>query len=246
MTIKGYQFDKAKLTPEADAQLYSYLAQDMDNKVLSGLNINSSGLNIYVDSGKALVQGRLVEVTQQHQLLAQANKSGFVCITIDLTQDNTATGTPGTSSYVPVNNQLKLELVDTLVQQNLSSGGLIYTFPIFKYTSNGTSVSVAKIDDSYRYLNTDWTNFQSYGMYKISNSRVSISFDIKGNGGNYMQFGMLPKNLIPASDKWLVAASNSASVSDNRHIQVRASDGAVVLWTPNSGTKYQSEVSYTL
>lgn len=27
MTLQGYQFDKAKVTPEADAQLYSYLAQ---------------------------------------------------------------------------------------------------------------------------------------------------------------------------------------------------------------------------
>ena len=129
MALQGYQFDKAKVTPESDAQLYSYLAQSSDNKVISGLTVTATGLNVYVSSGKALVQGRLIENVQQAQLTAQANKIGYVCIVIDLTQTNTSTGTPGTSDYVPVNNQLRLELVGVLNQQVLNSGGLIYTFP---------------------------------------------------------------------------------------------------------------------
>lgn len=149
MTLQGYQFDKAKVTPEADAQLYSYLAQGSDNKVISGLTATATGLNVYVASGKALAQGRLVEVTQQHQLTAQANKTGYICITIDLTQNNTSTGTPGTSGYSPVNNQLRLELVDVLNQQGLNSGGLIYTFPIYSYVSTGATVTLTKIDKSF-------------------------------------------------------------------------------------------------
>ena len=150
MTLQGYQFDKAKVTPESDAQLYSYLAQGgLDNRVISGLTATATGLNVYVESGKALVQGRLVEVTQQHQLTAQANKSGYICITVDLTQDNTSTGTPGTSDYMPVNNQLRLELVDILNQQNLNDGGLIYTFPIYSYSTTGTSVTLTKLTANY-------------------------------------------------------------------------------------------------
>ena len=149
MTLQGYQFDKAKVTPEADAQLYSYLAQGSDNKVISGLTATATGLNVYVASGKALAQGRLVEVTQQHQLTAQANKTGYVCITIDLTQNNTSTGTPGTSGYSPVNNQLRLELVSVLNQQDLNSGGLIYTFPLYSYVSTGTSVALTKLERNY-------------------------------------------------------------------------------------------------
>ena len=149
MTLQGYQFDKAKVTPESDAQLYSYLAQSSDNKVISGMTATTTGLNVYVASGKALVQGRLVEVTQQHQLTAQANKTGYICITIDLTQNNTSTGTPGTSGYSPVNNQLRLELVDVLNQQGLNSGGLIYTFPLYSYVSTGATVTLTKIDKSF-------------------------------------------------------------------------------------------------
>ncbi len=150
MTLQGYQFDKAKVTPEADAQLYSYLAQTSDNKVISGLTATATGLNVYVSAGKALVQGRLVDNGQQMQLTAQANKAGYVCITIDLTQDNTSTGTPGTSTYLPVNNQLRLELVDTLNQQNLNSGGLIYTFPLYSYVSTGATVTLTKVSASFK------------------------------------------------------------------------------------------------
>ena len=154
MTLQGYQFDKAKVTPEADAQLYSYLAQSSDNKVISGMTATTTGLNVYVASGKALVQGRLVEVTQQHQLTAQANKTGYVCITIDLTQTNTSTGAPGTSNYVPVNNQLRLELVETLNRQDLNSGEFVHTFPLYAYTSTGTSVALTKLDKSFRPAST--------------------------------------------------------------------------------------------
>jgi hypothetical protein len=150
MTLNGYQFDKAKVTPEADAALYSYLAQSSDNKVISGLTATSTGLNIYVSAGKALVQGRLVENSQQMQLTAQANKTGYVCITIDLTQDNTSTGTPGSIDYLPINNQLRLELVDNLTQQDLNNGGLIYTFPLYSYVSTGATVTLTKIKKSYR------------------------------------------------------------------------------------------------
>ena len=149
MTLQGYQFDKAKVTPESDAQLYSYLAQNSDNKVISGMTVTATGLNVYVAAGKALVQGRLVDNGQQMQLAAQANKTGYVCITIDLTQNNTSTGTPGTSGYSPVNNQLRLELVNVLNQQGLNSGGLIYTFPLYSYVSTGTSVALTKLERNY-------------------------------------------------------------------------------------------------
>lgn len=151
MTLQGYQFDKAKVTPEADAKLYSYLAQSSDNKVISGMTVTATGLNVYVSTGKALVQGRLIENVQQAQLTAQANKTGYVCITIDLTQINTSTGAPGTSNYVPVNNQLRLELVETLNRQDLNAGGFVHTFPLYAYVSTGTSIALTK--NKYNFSN---------------------------------------------------------------------------------------------
>ena len=189
MTLQGYQFDKAKATPEADAALYSYLAQSSDNKVISGLSVTATGFNVYVASGKALVQGRLIENAQQVQLTAQANKTGYVCITIDLTQNNTSTGTPGTSGYTPVNNQLRLELVDALNQQDLNSGGLIYTFPIYSYVSTGTTVTLTKVSASFRNVFYDtkeiaWTGNLTAGtaIYDdFSRFRSLICYGISQN-----------------------------------------------------------------
>ena len=202
MTLQGYQFDKAKVTPEADAQLYSYLAQGSDNKVISGLTATATGLNVYVASGKALVQGRLVEVTQQHQLTAQANKTGYICITIDLTQNNTSTGTPGTSGYLPVNNQLRLELVSVLNQQYLNSGGLIYTFPLYSYVSTGATVTLTKIDKSF--------------FKKIETTTIDLGWGMSVTLAKKEGFVFANGTTTPAS---------SAGTSGGTNVGVRVPDG---------------------
>ena len=244
MTLQGYQFDKAKVTPEADAQLYSYLAQASDNKVISGLTATATGLNVHVASGKALVQGRLIDNGQQMQLTAQANKTGYVCITIDLTQTNTSTGTPGTSNYVPVNNQLRLELVESLNRQDLNAGGFVHTFPLYAYESTAATVTLTKVDASYRI--SDWTSLANYGAYKVSQNQVSINYNVTGNGAQFMQFGYLPNHLWPPFDYYFLVVSQGSSTADDKHLMIRASDGAVVLWAPKSGTKYTGIVSFVL
>ena len=221
MTLQGYQFDKAKVTPESDAKLYSYLAQSSDNKVISGLTVTSTGLNVYVSSGKALVQGRLIENVQQMQLTAQANKTGYVCITVDLTQNNTSTGTPGTSNYVPVNNQLRLELVDTLNQQDLNSGGLIYTFPIYSYSSTGTSVTLTKNDKSFRPASTIISISASlfYGItvvFRRQGNLVTASIDRQGittaqTGEAMMTTEKVPSGYRPIYSHYFGIKRNSGS-----------------------------------
>ena len=263
MTLKGYQFDKAKVTPEADAQLYSYLAQSSDNKVISGLTVTATGLNVYVASGKALVQGRLVEVTQQHQLTAQANKTGYVCITIDLTQNNTSAGTPGTSDYVPVNNQLRLELVDTLNQQDLNSGGLIYTFPLYSYVSTGATMTLTKNSGSFRNIFYDtkeiaWTGNLTAGtaIYDdFSRFRSLICYGISQNKTQFVIEVDLTKSLISselggrdfvsniaigsyaegaANREWKLAVGTTIDKS-NTYLDARYRDGAG-NWVASSST----------
>jgi hypothetical protein len=93
---------------------------------------------------------------------------------------------------------------------------------------------------------TPWVTLSSGIKYKFMFSRVYISVNVVGNGNQFMQFGMLPQNLRPSSDQFLIIANQGAGTADDRHIMVRASDGAVVLWTPKSGITYRGEVSYTL
>lgn len=93
---------------------------------------------------------------------------------------------------------------------------------------------------------TPWVTLSSGVKYKFMFSRMYISVDIVGNGNQFMQFGMLPQNLRPISDQFLIIANWGTGTADDRHIHVRASDGAVILWAPKSGVKYSGEVSFTL
>lgn len=93
---------------------------------------------------------------------------------------------------------------------------------------------------------TPWVTISNGVKYKFMFSRVYISVNIVGNGSQYMQFGVLPQNLRPISDQFLIIANLGTATADDRHIMVRASDGAVVLWAPKSGVTYGGEVSFTL
>lgn len=180
MTLQGYQFDKCKVTPEADAALY-YQLNNKQNHVIAGykneMNVTSSGLNVYVDTGCALVMGRYCEITNQEQLSVMANTEGYVCITIDLTETNTAEGVPGSADYVVANNQLRVELVNELVQQDLFNDGQVYTFPLAKVVANGTGIIVSKTDDSYLRgtKKIKLTNYDANGIY-FDEASTPISF----------------------------------------------------------------------
>ncbi len=240
MTLQGYQFDKAKVTPEADAQLYSYLAQSSDNKVISGLTATTTGLNVYVASGKALVQGRLVENVQQMQLTAQANKTGYVCVTIDLTQTNTSTGAPGTSDYVPVNNQLRLELVETLNRQDLNAGGFVYTLPLYSYTSTGTSVVLTK--DSKSFPTNSWSGELGGGVtLSLRKKGTTVEYSIGGEiSSNILANSNLVKLSVPNEFRPIKRYSLVGHMSggwNSFHIDIQSS--GVCQWfgpTTNSGT----------
>lgn len=164
MTITGYQFDRMRVTPQNDALLYSHLS-DKQNRIVKGyrneLKVQASGLNVYVDTGAALIAGRLVEITEQETVLVGANSTGYIVLTIDLSQTNTSEGTPGSEDYTPINNQVRCEAVGSLVQQDIMNDGKVFTYPLATYSASGTSVSVdSSINDSLPV--TLMTGFENY------------------------------------------------------------------------------------
>lgn len=168
MGLKGYTFDRMKISPKADALLYHSML-DGNDRIVKGykeeLKVVATGLNTYVSPGACVVQGRMIEIDEEMQLSVSANDSGYVCIVIDLTQNNTSTGEAGTPEYQPVNNQIRLEVVKELVQQDLHDGGQLYTFPLVSFTSTGTTVALTKINHNQRIIesgsneNGRWTKF---------------------------------------------------------------------------------------
>lgn len=247
MTIQGYQFDKCKVTPEADAALY-YQLNNKQNHVIAGykneMNVTSSGLNVYVDTGCALVMGRYCEITNQEQLSVMANTEGYVCITIDLTETNTAEGVPGSADYVVTNNQLRVELVTELVQQDLFNDGQVYTFPLASFSSSGTAVTISRINDNYatekKYKKTIAI---PTGGVTIDTNKKYAAVITEANGEQYLDINILatfianPKEGIPLfnigqtikRNTIINVISAAGGISNVLRAEVRA-DGGVYFW----------------
>lgn len=153
--LQGFQFDKMQAYPTTDASLFSYLAGDRSFIIPNRgneLNVTTSELNITVDTGEALIEGRQIKITEPMVLTIGANQSGYLVIEIDLSKANTSTGTPGQADYEPINNQLALKFVNNLTQDNINDGGLIFQFNLGTVSStsnNITFVKNEKVDYSY-------------------------------------------------------------------------------------------------
>ena len=234
MGLKGYTFDRMKISPKADALLYHSML-DRNDRVVKGykdeLKVIATGLNTYVSPGACVVQGRMIEIDEEMQLRVSANDSGYVCIVIDLTQNNTSIGEAGTPEYQPVNNQIRLEVVKELVQQDLHDGGQLYTFPLASFTATGATVSLTKIDHNQRIVesgsntNGSWTKLADGTMIcrvtKQTNDEIVYPHGALFRTGSTrwvypVPFLTIPEtSAFPASGASYIWASIGASASLN-------------------------------
>lgn len=154
--VDGYQFENVKVSAENDARLYHVL-YNRKNQVIDGydqsMNLSSSGLTVKVAAGAAIIQGRMVVVRQEEAVTVPANASGFISLTVDLTQQVVpGTALPETEDYEWTNNQVKLEYVTQLVRGDLNNGDKVYNLPLCSVTSTGSSVTATRITDSYEQI----------------------------------------------------------------------------------------------
>ena len=220
MAIIAPTFDFMKVAPGDDAHLYHYFANGngIDPDWGTRFRVTASGLNVTVQTGMVMVQGRMIKNTSNLAIAVPANSSGSIVITVDLTKTNTFSGTPGDDNYNPVNNQVRIERVAALVQQDLLNGGSIYMFELATYTSNGSvaTVTPANFNNSQKevgqnllfYGSNTWNqeitlpdNYQSYSIIEVMVSfsgNVSSAYMIRGNNGNYGEARCAGINLADA------------------------------------------------
>lgn len=152
MSITMYQSDRNFVSPANDASLYAGLNGD-HNGVLKRDNqfaIIASGLTATIDTGQAIIQGRLVEIIKPETLSIPANGTGSICLVVDLTKQNTVTGSAGGADYAVKVNQIYLSAVTgTLTQDDLNNGGYIYELPLASYVSTATSVSIVQNNPTF-------------------------------------------------------------------------------------------------
>lgn len=142
MAVIGYQFDRAKVAAINDANVYDFLNRG-ESTVIPGrgkeLLVSLIDGQVTIASGCALIQGRLVEITEALTVPVPDGTDGFVVMTLDLSAQNVSTGTPEQSDYAVINNQLRVEFVETLIPGDTLNGDLLFTFPlaIVKWTDTG-------------------------------------------------------------------------------------------------------------
>lgn len=211
--LQGFQFDKMQAYPTTDASLFSYLAGDRSFIIPNRgneLNVTTSELNITVDTGEALIEGRQIKITEPMVLTIGANQSGYLVIEIDLSKANTSTGTPGQADYEPINNQLLLKFVNNLTQDNINDGGLIYQFNLGTVSSTSNSITFVKnekVDYSYCDLlfegavppeeNAVITLSESMKKYRLLVFLIHASSN--GDPFGYGIYPILNKNEIPGN-----------------------------------------------
>ena len=234
MAINGITFDRMRVTTKSDALLY-YSMLDNNDRIVKGykneLNVSATGLSVFVSTGACVVQGRLIDVDEEELVSVSANDTGYICLVIDLTQVNTSEGEAGTPGYTPVNNQVRLEVVKTLVQQDLFEEGKLYTFPLASFTSTGTTVNLTKIDHNQRIVesgsnsNGNWTKLADGTMIcrvtKQTNDEIVYPHGALFRTGSTrwvypVPFLTVPDiSALPASGASYIWASIGASASSN-------------------------------
>lgn len=217
MAVKGYTFDRMANGPKSDALLYHTLNMQRDTivkKYLNELKVTSSGLNIYIDKGACIVKGRFIENDEMASLNVLANSQGHIVVTIDLGQVNTSSGISGTPDYIAVNNQLRLEVIDNLIQQNILEDGQIFMFPLASYKSTGSSVTLTIVDhDKDNPLMTDTERNKLKGIQTGAQVNRTIATRAQAEAGTDNTTVMTPLSTKQATDLTQTSVSKKITLN---------------------------------
>lgn len=211
MTVTGYTFDKAMVPANRDSILFDKFNFGRSSVIkgrYNSMELTSNGLNVTVDTGYAIVQGRLIEISSPEIVAIPANTTGYIAITLDLSQENETTGTPGQPDYTFKLNQGKVGFVKSLVSEDTNAGRPIFTLQLAQITTNGTDVTITK-------------NWNVYNNYVLAPDGVIFGDDVSNYdsaliGNKWYSGGQSPKDIIiaPSTGKKLLLKNDSGGNGD--------------------------------
>jgi hypothetical protein len=275
MTLLGYQFDKMRVSPEADALLYNHL-NGRNNGLVPGygdeLAVTVSGLTMTIASGAAIIGGRLVVIDAPMNVTAPSNSSKLLCITVDLSQINTATGDPTDNTYVVTNKQVTVELRDSLTQQDLQNEGVVYTQPLGSYVPNGSTLvftrnsefyspytvpalvdKISRANTLYKYMSNSLSD--SMVSPGVSDNATAISFALQRLGSLVLcQLNITIKKgashhwrdiLVPGNG-FHITPSINANLTGHAMAQYYLDDQSYRAWCYINGTSVSSVINNSI
>lgn len=227
-----YQSDYMSVSPSADASVYSLIG----DRIITGMTVTANSTGVTVTAGKALLQGRLVELkTTKTYNWPSGVTSGYVGLMANLTNANIDNG-DGTI----VNTQYTFGIF-TNVSGDLVAGSTLANIPIANVDNTGWVTDVENIgydvndttpvNITQAMLNSAGNNFTLYDAnlqpitLRINNGVVFVTGAVKPtktisgkasvDGGGAIVFN-LPAKFIPRYQaNWLVQTSGTAHAMVN-------------------------------
>ncbi|OIK95313.1 hypothetical protein [Oenococcus oeni] len=255
MAITMYQADRNFVSPANDAALYSAILNNTSGVLANRGNnfaLTIDGLVVSIDTGQAVIGGRLIEITALESVTVPANSSGSICLVVDLTKTNTVTGNAGDTTYsVAVNQVYTSAVIGSLTQDDLNDGGFIYELPLASFVSTATSVTLT---DTTGYLNdTGWTpvsliagaifGSNGYAQYRVRNGHVFIDFyNINPyKATNQNQAFIIPSAFAPSKNlSYFAMVSNSNGETTGMHARLGTIANTGLIYFNYDGT-YNNE-----
>ena len=180
MAIQKITFDAASVSSKMDADINHFLTSGVHGifyGILGRCQASVSNNYISFQSGYVQVYGRRIYVESGTKISVSLDGSayGYVIIKIDLGNNTISLEKKEASSAYP-----------TLTQNDLMNGGLIYEFPLCRYTKTSSSIT---LDGSYTppYIYNDQTNINSKGT-QIRND-VSSDYGPLWDGYSSLSYG---------------------------------------------------------
>ena len=221
MNIKGYQFDNMIIHPKVDAKLYFALQGDIFYRNIgskTGGRLNSiqispapSGKIVTITPSSHVVAGRLVEITENMTFTVPFDS--YLAFTIDLTKTNSPSGTPFTSSYSVMNNQLSLTVISQKLTQsifntfknNFATNNDLQQITVPIYSPDITLEIEAPVGYS-QAVRSDYESFRSVAWSEFTNMSTLMSTNQQTKWNDYS---------IAASASVSSAISNNISTQNS-------------------------------
>ena len=222
-----YQSDYMSVSPTADASVYSLIG----DHIITGMAVTANSTGVTVTAGKALLQGRLVEIkTAKTYAWPSGVTSGYIGLMANLTNTNVDNGNGSI-----VNNQYTFGIF-TSVSGDLIAGSTVANIPIAGVETSGWVTNVENLEYVHNaptpvnvtqaMLNSAGGDFKLYNSesqpvtLRIINGIVYVTGAVKPtktisgkaivDGGGADVF-YLPAKFIPRyTSNWLVQTSGTA------------------------------------
>lgn len=184
-----YQADFMNVSPSADGAVFSGIG----NRIITGLVPTLVNGSVQVTAGKALVQGRLFELTETKTYTPTTTGGQYLGLMVDLTQQNN-------DGETVINNQYTVGFFST-PSGDLNKGDTKANIPIW-WTNTTNYVD---FDDSLQYqLFRKWSQNT---RYNVGDMVIVKSLNGSNTGNGYLKNAILKANISHTSGSSFPASS---------------------------------------